>query len=261
MNTSQSELTTAEAAQLETCEATIRAGMQTFLEVGESLLLIRDARLYRQDFGTFEDYCRQRWGMVASRARQLIGAAGVVRNLESVTTVTPNNERQARALVSLPDDEQQLVWAFAVQTAPIVDDSPVITAQHIKKAAYTVELLKAHGWPGNLSPGRALLIDEEFYSLLPDLDSDAAEGLAGSIAKLGLINPLDVWGKTILDGHERYFICMRLGLPFETYPRTFENRDAAIIFIAESQLMRKNYTKDELAAILVGVDEYERSHP
>jgi hypothetical protein len=258
MKTLQTELTTEEITQLDTCEATIRAGMQTFIDVGEALLLIRDARLYRAEFGTFEDYCRQRWGMVASRARQLIGAAGVVRNLETVTTVTPANEAQARALANLEDDQQRLVWAFAVQTAPVVDDEPIITAQHVKKAAYTVELLKAHGWSGNILSGRALLIDEEFYDLLPALDADATEGLAGSIVKLGVINPLEVWGKTILDGHERYFICMRLGAPFEITPRACESRDEATRFILESQLMRKNYTKDEIATILVAAEEYER---
>jgi hypothetical protein len=248
------ELTTVEAGRLEACEAAIKAGMQTFLEVGNSLLEIRDSRLYRQDFSTFEEYCRQRWGMVASRARQLIGAAGVVRNLGSVTNVTPSNEAQARALASLPDDEQQLVWSYALQTAPVVDDVPVITAQHVKRAAYTVALLKSHGWNGDLTPGRALLIDEEFHGLMPEFDAAGLEGLTRSITKLGVINPLDVWGKTVLDGHERYFICMRLGLPFEIYPRNFENRDEAILFILESQLLRKNYTPQELAGILAAAE-------
>ena len=120
MNEMQREMSQSELTQLEVCEATISAGLQTFYEVGNALLAVRDARLYRRDFASFEEYCRKRWGMVASRARQLIGAAGVAANLEGVTTVTLSNEAQARALASLAADVQQVVWAFAVSTAPVV---------------------------------------------------------------------------------------------------------------------------------------------
>jgi hypothetical protein len=157
------ELSAMERTQLDTYESTIKAGLQTFYEVGNALLAIRDGRLYRRDFATFEDYCRGRWGMGASRARQLIGAAGVVANLEGVTNVTLSNESQARALASLAPESQQLVWQFAVEAAPVVDDEPVITAAHIRKAADTVERLTQHGWNGEIEPGRALLIDEEFH--------------------------------------------------------------------------------------------------
>ncbi len=84
---------------------------------------------------------------------------------------------------------------------------------------------------------------------MPPLDAELSAGLERSIARLGVINPLDVWGKTLLDGHERYFICLRLGLPFEINQREFEDRDAAMLFIYESQLMRKNYTPEELDKI------------
>jgi hypothetical protein len=254
---SMSELETAgrgalsadETAQLETCEATIKAGLQTFYEVGTALLTIREARLYRRDFATFEDYCRQRWHMVASRARQLIGAAQVVANIESVTTVTPENERQARELAAVAAGEQQTVWDFAVKAAPVVDDKPVITAQHIKKAAYTVALLKQHGWQGDVQPGRALLIDAEFHARTPDVPPWLFDSMAESMLRFGIINPLDVWGNTIVDGHVRYFIAMFYGLSFETMPRHFEQREDVLTFIRESHVHRKPYTLAELNKI------------
>lgn len=57
------QLTTTESSKLCQLESTIEAGLKTFVEVGSALMEIRDSRLYRQEFGTFEDYCRERWGM------------------------------------------------------------------------------------------------------------------------------------------------------------------------------------------------------
>ncbi len=256
------ELTATEAAQFEACETTIKAGLETFYEVGNALLAIRDARLYRRDFATFEDYCRQRWGMVASRARQLIGAAGVAMNLQGVTSVTLSNEAQARALAPLSSDKlQQVVWTLAVNTAPVVDGKPQITAPHIKNAAYTVELLEKYGWQGDAEPGRAFLIDPEFYDQMSSPDPYLFASMEASMLKLGIIKPLDVWGNTILDGHVRYFIAMRHNLHFEVTPRDFDSRSQAILFILETHLHRKNYTRDEMAAIQVDLDSYMAANP
>lgn len=93
-------LTEIEARQLQQCEETISAGLQTFVEVGTALLEIRDRRLYRGAYRTFEDYCDHRWGISRPRAYQLIDAAGVVTNLSTIVdTPLPSNERQARQLL------------------------------------------------------------------------------------------------------------------------------------------------------------------
>ena len=87
---------------------------------GNALLEIRDSRLYRTSYGTFEDYCRDRWSFNSSRARQLIAAAETIAILQSDTIVSllPSTESQTRPLVSLPPEAQQEVWAAAVETAP-----------------------------------------------------------------------------------------------------------------------------------------------
>ncbi len=70
------ELSTDEQTQLTTHETTINAGLQTFHEVGNALLAIREARLYRQDFATFEDYCRQRATSRVGFCRQVRAGSG-----------------------------------------------------------------------------------------------------------------------------------------------------------------------------------------
>jgi hypothetical protein len=105
-------LTAPEAEQLSELEAVIERGFQTFLEVGAALAAVRDARLYRAEYATFEDYCQERWGMTRRNANHLIGAVDVVDSL-GTTVPKPSNERQARALGKVPEGERPEVWQEA----------------------------------------------------------------------------------------------------------------------------------------------------
>lgn len=119
-----------EKQALERCEAVIARGAQTFVEVGDALAEIRSSKLYRMQFATFEDYCRDKWAIGGSRARQLIGAAGVAHEIESVTNVTLSNEGQARAIAKVaPADRQKVITQAGKQT----NGKP--TAKHIAEAA------------------------------------------------------------------------------------------------------------------------------
>jgi len=111
-------LTTIETNRLSTCEAVIERGLKTFYEVGAALAEIRDARLYRQSHGTFEDYCRERWGMTRRRANQLIEATSIYDTIGDLGTMVPTSERQIRPLAGLTPTEQAEVWQIAVDTAP-----------------------------------------------------------------------------------------------------------------------------------------------
>ena len=123
-------LTITESDRLAECEATIERGFQTFAEVGTALLEIRDSRLYRSEFGTFEAYCQSRWGWNRHRASQLIGAAHVVTNVTSLGAPAPANEGQARELVGLPAET-----AAAVMTAAVGATDGKPTAAHMAETA------------------------------------------------------------------------------------------------------------------------------
>jgi ParB family chromosome partitioning protein len=122
-------LTIAESTRLIRLEDTIERGLKTFVEVGTALMEIRDGRLYREQHGTFEDYCRERWGFERRQAYRLIDAAAVVENVSNWTQIAPINEAQARPLTSLPADLQPVVWERAVTTAP----DGKLTAAHVEK--------------------------------------------------------------------------------------------------------------------------------
>lgn len=110
----------AEKQRLEVLESVIDAGMQTFVHVGNALLEIRDGRLYRHTHATFEDYCRDRWGMERRHAYRLIDAAQVVENVSNWTQI-PVTESQARPLTTLEPAQQREAWQRAVETAPTIE--------------------------------------------------------------------------------------------------------------------------------------------
>lgn len=121
-------LTPSEAAELRDCEAKIRRGLESFVSMGNALARIRDRRLYREKYGTFEDYCQAEWDLSARRARQLWAAAEVVSELlEKNFTALPATESQARPLTMLPPGQRAEVWREAIDTAP----NGKITASHV----------------------------------------------------------------------------------------------------------------------------------
>lgn len=126
-------LTLDEQVQLEAYEVVIANGLQTFYEVGTALAEIRDNRLYRAEFKTFEDYCDQRWGIGRNYANKVIAASKVVKNLGTNVPTLPVSESQTRPLTSLPPHEQQRAWQEAVDTAP--NGKP--TAAHVQRIVNT----------------------------------------------------------------------------------------------------------------------------
>lgn len=111
-------LTVIEQTELEANETVIEHGLQTFVDVGNALMAIRDGKLYRQSHGTFEDYCEERWHFTPQYANRLIGAAGVIQNLETLVSKLPDNESHTRPLTALPPEIQAQAWQEAVDTAP-----------------------------------------------------------------------------------------------------------------------------------------------
>jgi len=78
---------TIELSRFNELENVIDVGLKIFVEVGNALLEIRDSRLYREGWGTFDEYYQGRWGFTDRRARLLMSAARTVTNLETGTVV------------------------------------------------------------------------------------------------------------------------------------------------------------------------------
>jgi hypothetical protein len=106
-------LTEGELECLARAEQSIEKGLKHFLSVGDALTDIRERRLYRDKFETFEYYVQVRWNMTHRRANQIIAGAETARliaaesgNHGSQTTDEPPAERVLRPLTSLPKGER-----------------------------------------------------------------------------------------------------------------------------------------------------------
>jgi N6-adenosine-specific RNA methylase IME4 len=128
------ELTTQEAVDLGHYEAIIDRGLTTFREVGEALMAIREARLYRADYQTFEDYCQQRWGMTKTHANRLVQSAETLMNLTPIGAILPSTESQARPLTALEPDQQREAWRRVIESTP----PDQITAKVVLQAAQAI---------------------------------------------------------------------------------------------------------------------------
>lgn len=149
MTTPIETLTSEEQVRLAECERVISSGLQTFRDVGLMILEIRDSRLYRASYKSFDHYIREKWGMSSRRAHQLCDAAEVVVNLELNNCSAPENEAQARELAKLPKEIQPAIMAEAIATATA--ESRGVTAKDIEDIAKAkrndAEMLAAIGNP------------------------------------------------------------------------------------------------------------------
>ena len=89
-----------------------------------------------------------------------------------------------------------------------------------------------------------IIMDREFESLIPPLSEDEFTRLQRSILTEGCRDALVLWKdkNIIVDGHNRYTICQKHGIPIKTIEIEFKNRLEAKIWIRENQLARRNFT-------------------
>ena len=92
-----------------------------------------------------------------------------------------------------------------------------------------------------------IAIDPEFLTLCPPLREDERQQLQENILADGCRDPLVVWEEKgfILDGHHRFDICKKHDIPFEVHALSLPNREAAINWIINNQLGRRNLTEEQ----------------
>jgi hypothetical protein len=91
-----------------------------------------------------------------------------------------------------------------------------------------------------MADGATLIIDPEFKAIIPPLSASERDMLERSIVAEGCRDPLTVWNRIIVDGHNRYEICTAHGIRFSVVRRSFSDRNEAIRWIVTNQLARRN---------------------
>ena len=86
-----------------------------------------------------------------------------------------------------------------------------------------------------------LKIDEGLKAYIDPLTPDEYESLERSILTEGCRDSLVVWGDLLIDGHNRYGICQKHGLPFNTIQATqFKNMDDVHLWMIDQHLGRRS---------------------
>ena len=89
--------------------------------VGTALMEIRENRLYRSEFKTFEEYCQSKWGFTRNFAHMQIQSAEIASGL--LTTVNIPNEKTAEQFVKVfcADHPQVSVCPKSPPQSPTAD--------------------------------------------------------------------------------------------------------------------------------------------
>lgn len=97
-----------------------------------------------------------------------------------------------------------------------------------------------------------LKVNPIFLNLLRPLAQGEKKELELQIIEHGGAHaPIVVWNETILDGHNRYEICSRLNLPFDTVEMDFRSDHEALQWMRQHQLARRNLSNEE-RTLLIG---------
>ena len=104
------ELTIVEKERLEYLEEEFEQLQENFKRGGTILVEVRDSKLYRAEYRTFQEYCERRWGLSQRHAYRLMEAEEI-RGDQDVcptgqTSWSPMPERHARELAKLKGDPE-----------------------------------------------------------------------------------------------------------------------------------------------------------
>lgn len=139
MSAMSEKLNVSERGRLRKLEQTVLDGMASFVAVGEALKEIRDGKLYRESYKTFEKYVDDKWGFEKRHAYRLIDAAvtnsklcPIGHKIERVDEI--KSESQLREIKDVPVDVMEQVVERAAELAG--DDK--ITASDLKQARQEV---------------------------------------------------------------------------------------------------------------------------
>ena len=101
----------------------------------------------------------------------------------------------------------------------------------------------------------SILIDLEFKNLIPALQSDERGQLEANIIDDGCRDPLTLWNGILIDGHNRYEICTKHSIDFETIEMDFDSREDVVEWIIRNQFGRRNLSNYDRTKLALRLEE------
>ena len=104
-----------------------------------------------------------------------------------------------------------------------------------------------------------LTINDDLANLMPPLTKEEDALLTNSLLNEGCREPLVVWNGTIVDGHNRYRICWRHGVPFTYVEKNFESETEAMLWAVRNQMARRNLTDFQKCELVLPFEDALRA--
>jgi hypothetical protein len=123
------KLSVVEIDELNKLEGVIKQGLHAWWEVGIALCIVRDKRLYRDRYKTFDDYCQQRWKIGRRYADKLILDSTVYQQLPEDLRTIVLKPHTAGALAPIPPEKREAL------VKQIVGAGKLLTARAVREAA------------------------------------------------------------------------------------------------------------------------------
>ena len=141
-------LTEDENATLAKLEEAVDRHLHSFREAADALWTIKNQKLWRENFNSWEDYVDRKWKMSRAYSYRLVDAAEAIRLLEGVAQGDskalrlPDNERAFRQLCSIVDIQEETKDAMRVvkEAGRTVPEEKDIGPADIQKAAIKLKL-------------------------------------------------------------------------------------------------------------------------
>ena len=114
----KAQLDAQQRVKLTQLEDVISTAQRWQAEAAKALVVIRDQKLYRAEFPTFERYAQERWGYERAYLYHLCQWGETIATLSTFGDSLPERESHARPLYSLSPEDQREVWGRVLrQTA------------------------------------------------------------------------------------------------------------------------------------------------
>lgn len=168
-------LTAKERKEFAECNRIITDGLPSVWSVGAALIRVRDARLYREDFASFQEYSESKWQLSLSHAKRLMDAAEVKGELEDRAPTLAKlvvNEAQARELGKYPEEEQTKVLRGIKKSGEPITAEAIRAFGETAKSGNGKKDTAANIDPnvapsGAISPKEEIQLDETGFKLTP----------------------------------------------------------------------------------------------
>ncbi|WP_395027754.1 plasmid replication/partition related protein [Comamonas odontotermitis] len=113
-----------------------------------------------------------------------------------------------------------------------------------------------------------IVVNEELKAYIDPLTPDEHAALERSILAEGCRDALVLWGNVLVDGHNRYGICQKHGLPFNTVQNThFQSMEDVYLWMIDQHLGRRSVSDFQRGVLALRKREIlehrklEKAHP